>query len=46
MQMRILPNGKHMPCQLFKRKFESQMTSESKETKQSVCKRSTVILTE
>ena len=30
----------------WKRKFESQMPSESKDTKQSVCKRSTVTFTE
>ena len=46
MQTRILPKGKHIPCQMLKRKFESQMPSESKDTKQSVCKRSTVTFTE
>ena len=32
--MRILSEEKHIPCKLFKRKFESQMKSEINDTKQ------------
>ena len=39
LEMRILPKGIHIPCKLFKCKFESPMTSEEKDMKQSVCKR-------
>ena len=30
LEMRILPKGRHIPCKLFKCKFESPMTSEEK----------------